>query len=198
MNQTIISGVITNDVTYGHSVMGEAFYEFILASKRKSETSDYIKIVISERIIKPELLIAGTTIRIEGEFHSMNYVDETGKRRLDLFVFAKDASIIDNDTEHENNIELEGFICREPSYRFTPKNRQITDLLLAVNRNYSKSDYVPVITWGRCAKYIKDYPVGTKVKLKGRLQSRIYHKQVDDTIQEYTAYEVSAMAINVV
>ena len=184
--------------------MGESFYIFDLEVARLSGNSDIIPITISERLILEKELEIGDKVAIEGQFRSYNSY-ENEKNRLILTVFAKDIKYLSEEDEENssekvsNEVTLIGYICKKPIYRQTPFGREISDILLAVNRAYNKSDYIPAIAWGRNARFCQNIEVGTKVKITGRVQSRNYEKKFEDgTTQTRTAYEVSISSLEIV
>lgn len=192
-NKVYLCGKVKTELRFSHEVMGEGFYEFDLEVPRLSGQMDDIPVTISERIIEKGQLDVGKTVGIFGQMRSYNkQVGE--KSKLILRVFAREIGIGDED--NPNYIELEGFVCKQPIYRTTPFGREICDLLIAVNRAYNKSDYIPAIAWGRNARYAADFKVGERILLCGRIQSRIYQKTLDDgSIEERVAYEVSISKI---
>lgn len=205
-NHIILVGKVTSDKVFSHEVYGERFYIFKMEIPRLSGTSDIIPITVSERLLTQDLNI-GEKIVVKGQFRSYNtYVDN--KNRLILTVFAKDiireSNFTDEQEEWEkqnisNEVVLNGYICKTPIYRQTPFKREIADLLLAVNRAYNKSDYIPCIAWGRNARYCQNMEVGTCVKIVGRVQSRIYEKKHEDgAVEERVAYEVSIGSMEIV
>lgn len=194
-NYIILSGQIVSDFTYSHQVYGEAFYSFLLCSKRLSDTYDTLPITISERLLIDIEAKTGSFITVTGQLRSYNNYSD-GKTHLILTVFAKDISINEEKTKDINNIQLNGFICKPPIYRTTPFGREIADILLAVNRAYNKSDYIPIICWGRNARYASNMEVGSNILITGRMQSRNYQKKTSDNeIIEKTAYEISVSKI---
>lgn len=194
-NRVILSGVITTEFEYDHEFFKEKFYKTYVSVPRMSDKSDIIPVIVSELILDMSKNYTGNYIEIEGEFRSYNQHDED-RAKLILFVFAKKIRFI---SHSENQIYLNGFIVKEPKYRITPLDREIADILIAVNRSYKKSDYIPCVVWGRNARHISQFPVGTEVKLEGRIQSREYIKNFDDGTQETRiAYEVSVSRIDVV
>lgn len=193
-----LSGQIVSEFTYSHQVYGEAFYSFMLRSKRLSDTYDTLPVTISERLLIDIEAKSGQFVSVSGQLRSYNSYSE-GKTHLILTVFAKDIKIIDEPANDINNIRLDGFICKEPIYRTTPFKREIADILLAVNRAYKKSDYIPIICWGRNAKYASTLEVGSNISVTGRMQSRIYHKKLSESESiEKTAYEVSVSKIELI
>lgn len=186
------SGKILEEPKFSHYILGEGFYELTLAVPRLSDEEDLIPVTVSERLI--ENIEAGEMIEVDGEFRSYNkYID--GKSKLVLTLFAKNLKKTDN-ANGINEISLTGFLCKPSVFRTTPFGREICDLLLAVNRSYSKSDYIPCIAWGRNARFVNGLNVGDKVTLEGRIQSRNYTKKLDDDkIVTKTAYEISISAI---
>lgn len=191
-NKVLLIGSIEQEPEYDHSIYDEGIYKLLLKVERKSENFDMIPILVSERLMNLSLLKQGTKIKITGKFNSFNK-HEGFKSKLILYVFAKDIEIVDVDTFDVNSIYLKGYLCKEPIYRKTPLGREITDILVAIDRNYNKSDYIPCIIWGRNAKYIhNNYTVGNIVSVEGRIQSRQYNKQQSDgTCITNTAYEIS-------
>ena len=187
-NKVQISGEVVSELTYSHEIMGENFYEATLKVDRLSDSYDLIPFTISDRLITNHNIAEGSKINIIGQFRSYNKIIDN-KNRLMLTVFARE--IADYDEENINIIELSGYICKEPTYRVTPFKREICDMLIAVNRQYNKSDYIPCIAWGRNARFSKNFEVGTKINILGRIQSRKYQKQIDDNVIEKIAYEVS-------
>ena len=188
-NQVILKGKCETRPTFSHSVMGEGFYEFILSVPRLSNETDFLPITISERIID-KLGDFSSEIGIVGQLRSYNKI-EGEKSKLILTIFARDIISAD-EVKFTNQINLTGFVCKEPIYRTTPFGREITDVLIAVNRSYNKSDYLPCIAWGRNARFTGDLEIGNKIELIGRIQSRKYTKKINDNeIITKTAYEVS-------
>ena len=193
-NKVYLKGEIVSEAKYSHEVYGEGFYEFTLRVPRLSEQSDVIPITISERLLGEKNLVKGTKISFYGQFRSFNkLVGE--KSKLMLTVFVRD--FLDEDEEANPNVtELTGYVCKQPMYRTTPFNREICDLLIAVNRAYDKSDYIPCIAWGRNARFVKEMAVGQKLSLSGRIQSREYTKKLPDGSSEIrVAYELSVNKI---
>ena len=188
---------------FSHEIYGESFYIFDLEVARLSGNADIIPITISERLILEKELEIGDRVSIEGQFRSYNSY-ENEKNRLILTVFAKDIKYLTEEEENptekvSNEVTLVGYICKKPIYRQTPFGREISDILLAVNRAYNKSDYIPAIAWGRNARFCQNIEVGTKVKIAGRVQSRNYEKKFEDgTTQTRTAYEVSISSLEIV
>lgn len=199
-NHIKLSGKITSEKVYSHEVYGEGFYSFNLEVQRLSGNADIIPITISERLITEVEIEIGKEIVIEGQFRSYNSY-EANKNRLILTVFAREISYLteENKPETPNMVELNGFLCKKPIYRQTPFGREIADILLAVNRAYNKSDYIPAIAWGRNARFCQNLEVGENVKIYGRVQSRTYEKKYEDgTTITKVAYEVSISRLEVV
>lgn len=192
-NMVTISGKIVSDMEFSHEVYGEGFYNFTLEVPRLSESSDIIPVTVSERLIARDKLEIGTFVEIEGQFRSYNSYNNEGNRLL-LTVFAREINFLEDETriKNPNQIYLNGFICKKPVYRTTPFGREITDILLAVNRPYNKSDYIPCIAWGRNARYSEGLRIGDNVKVWGRIQSREYQKKLESgEVVTKVAYEVS-------
>lgn len=197
-NSVSITGEIVGECVFSHSVYGEGFYTFQIASKRLSDQKDILPVTISERLISKESIILGNFVRIIGQLRSYNNYQANKMSRLVLTIFAREIEMMDGDSEFaENKIWLNGFICKEPIYRKTPFGREISDVLVAVNRAYHKSDYIPCIAWGRSARYIQNLEVGTKLAIEGRIQSRFYQKKINEVPEERVAYEVSVSKIEV-
>lgn len=193
-NKVYIAGTVVNQPKFSYEVFGEGFYEFDLEVKRLSDATDIIPVTVSERLLKEEDIKVGNKIAGTGQFRSYNKLVED-KSKLMLTVFIRELVPYD-ETINPNQIELTGFVCKEPIYRTTPFKREITDVLIAVNRSYNKSDYLPCIAWGRNAKFVKNLSVGDKLNMVGRIQSRVYQKRVDDQVFEKTAYEISLSKVS--
>ena len=198
-NQVSIIGEIVSDFQYSHEVYGEGFYMMEVSVRRLSDFVDYIPVMVSERIIDVEADYIGQLVYISGQFRSFNRHEER-KNRLVLSVFSRELEILDPDCDEDavNQIFLDGYICKEAIYRKTPLGREIADLLVAVNRSYGKSDYIPCICWGRNARFAAGFEVGTHVQIWGRIQSRDYVKKLSETqVEQRTAYEVSVSKIEI-
>ena len=218
-NYLTLVGKVTSEKRFSHEIYGESFYAFDLQIPRLSGSEDIIPITVSERLINDEMMQIGTRLLIKGQFRSYNSY-ENEKNRLILTVFAKDVKKLEEDEqEHKidengneviandfarkdivtNEVVLIGYICKKPIYRQTPFGREIADILLAVNRAYNKSDYIPSIAWGRNARFCQNLEVGTEVKIVGRIQSRKYEKKYEDgTVENKVAYEVSIGSLEIV
>ena len=195
-NYIKIVGSIFSNLEYSHEVFGEKFYEFFIEVPRLSETNDILPVIISERIINDINMDIGNHIVIEGQFRSYNrYEDDSNRLLLRIFVrdiYVPDETELEEMKRHPNEVFLNGYLCKETKFRTTPFGREITDMLIAVNRSYNKSDYIPCIAWGRNARYCEKLEVGDHIKLWGRIQSRKYQKKNEHDIYETkTAYEVS-------
>lgn len=200
-NRVTISGEIVSDFVFSHEVYGEKFYTAYLSAERISGTADVIPVMVSDRLIDITKEWKEQIVRISGQFRSYNKHEENRNRCL-LSVFARQFEVWGDDGEvrlyDENSISLDGYIRKQPVYRKTPLGREIVDLLLAVNRPYGKSDYLPCIVWGRNARFVSNLEVGTRIAIEGRIQSREYQKRINDTkTEKRTAYEVSISKINV-
>ncbi len=196
-NQVSIVGEIISDFQYSHEVYGEGFYMVEVAVSRLSNFSDYIPLMISERLIDTSQSYIGQKVYVTGQFRSYNRHEEL-KNRLVLSVFVREIEFIEEETEEmkSNQILLDGYICKDPIYRKTPLGREIADLLVAVNRSYGKSDYIPCICWGRNARFAARFEVGVHVQIWGRIQSREYVKRLnEDEVEKRIAYEVSVSKI---
>jgi len=196
-NNVELVGEIVSDFRFSHEVYGERFYLVDVAVKRMSETIDYLPLLISEYLIDVNTNHIGEIIHVTGQFRSYNRHEEL-KNRLVLSVFVLEIEFIEEETEEmkSNQILLDGYICKDPIYRKTPLGREIADLLVAVNRSYGKSDYIPCICWGRNARFAARFEVGVHVQIWGRIQSREYVKRLnEDEVEKRTAYEVSVSKI---
>ena len=195
-NYLHLSGILTDTPEYGHEVFGEKFYYATLSVPRLSGAEDLLPITLSERLMEDMTLSVGDKLCFEGQLRSYNKVVE-GAGRLLITGFAQ--RLLDPDTEENpNQVQLTGALCKPPSYRTTPFGREIADLMLAINRAYGKSDYIPCITWGRTARFASHLNVGDKVQLLGRFQSRAYQKQLGDgSVIDKMAYEVSVARLSI-
>ena len=206
-NYLTLVGRVTGEKKFSHEIYGERFFIFNLSIARLSGNADIIPITVSERLITDEMLQEGKKILVKGQFRSNNSY-ENERNKLILTVFAKDVIEVEENEEDSdivkkesitNEVVLIGFICKKPIYRQTPFGREIADILLAVNRAYNKSDYIPCIAWGRNARFSQNLEVGTKVKVVGRVQSREYEKKYEDGTSEVkVAYEVSIGSLEIV
>lgn len=210
-NYLTLVGKVTGEKEFSHEIYGERFYTFKLGIPRLSGNQDIIPITISERLIGEDTLQEGKKLLVKGQFRSYNSY-ENERNRLILTVFAKDVIEVEEDENQEeeeneivkkdtitNEVVLVGYLCKKPIYRQTPFGREISDILLAVNRAYNKSDYIPCISWGRTARFCQNLEVGSQVKVVGRVQSRMYEKKYEDgTVQNRIAYEVSVGSLEVI
>ena len=189
-NRVFLMGEIVSEATFSHEVYGEGFYEFYVKVMRLSGQADILPVTVSERLIEGNHLHVGATLCALGQFRSYNKL-EGGRSRLMLTVFVREI-LSAAPASNPNSIVLSGYICKPPVYRTTPFNREIADLLVAVNRAYNKSDYIPCIAWGRNARFVQNLKVGDRIALSGRIQSREYVKRLSETQSvTMTAYEVS-------
>jgi len=190
-NKVYIEGIIVSELSFSHEMYGEGFYNFNVEVPRLSETADILPVTVSERLFASMDMSSGQKIKVEGQLRSYNkFID--GANRLILTIFARDIKPIEEISKSPNQIFIEGFICKSPIYRTTPFGREITDLLVAVNRPYNKSDYIPAIAWGRNARFSSTLTIGSHIKVWGRVQSREYEKKLsEDNSIKKTAYEVS-------
>lgn len=186
-NNAILTGTIIKKPVLDHKTHEKNFYKMIVSSKRLSGIADEIPVIFSEDIF--DVNKANGRITVRGSYRSFNFHGDDGKSHLLLFVLA--SHITPANGPDRNDLTLSGTICKPTAYRKTPKGREITDFFIAVNRNFGKSDYIPGICWEKNAAFMKEQPVGTKVKVKGRIQSRVYLKKTESEEKEMTAYEVS-------
>ena len=192
-NQVSVAGEVISEFTFSHEVFGEGFYLLDVLVSRLSNSSDVIPVMVSERLIDVKTDYRGKFVEVSGQFRSYNR-HEDSKNRLVLSVFAREITITDEESEDSkpNYIFLDGFVCKPPVYRKTPLGREIADILLAVNRPYGKSDYIPCICWGRNARFAETFVVGGHIQVWGRIQSREYQKKINDSeFEKRVAYEVS-------
>ena len=192
-NRVSVIGTIVSGFTFSHAVFGEGFYLVDLSVNRLSEQADVIPLMVSERLIDVTADYVGRTLEAIGQFRSYNR-HEGSKNRLVLSVFVREINFMEEFTDYTktNQIFLDGYLCKDPIYRKTPLGREIADLLVAVNRPYGKSDYIPSIAWGRNARYASGFAVGTRLLIWGRVQSREYTKKLNDAeCEKRVAYEVS-------
>lgn len=195
-NEIKLLGTILTKPTYSHEVSEEKFYTFFLSTRRKSNIFDIIPITINKRLMEEQALDIGNKVFIQGQFRSKNLMVD-GKSKLLLTAFAKtieEAPLPDD----INTIELVGTICKPPIYRITPLKREIADVLIATNRTYNKSDYIPCIAWEGNARLVSGLKVGDTITIKGRIQSRKYNKEINGEMQEKTAYEISINDIQII
>lgn len=193
-NKAELTGDISSDFVYSHESFGENFYKFKVTVPRLSKSEDCINVTASETLIKANNYDIGDRVSVSGQFRSYNNYSGEGSK-LVLTLFAK-AMCMAEEEEYKNTVELDGFLCKSPTYRTTPFGREITDILLAVNRNHNKSDYLPCIVWGRNARIAAQFVVGDHIKLWGRMQSRQYQKKLEDeSVVNKIAYEISVNKI---
>ena len=190
-----LCGAVLSELKFSHKTYGEIFYTFVLGIERRSGYIDEINIMLSESLIFDNTPRPGDYVEIKGQVRTYNELSE-GRNKLNVVVFAKEIYMSENFGYNENYVYLEGFLCKEPLKRTSPLGREICDLMLAVNRMYNKSDYIPCIAWGRNAGYAESLGVGTKLSVEGRIQSREYRKKLEDGTSEVRkAFEVSIVKI---
>lgn len=199
-NQVTIMGEVVSDFTFSHEIFGEGFYMVDVEVARLSDSADVIPLMVSERLLDVTQSYIGQYISVSGQFRSYNRHEER-KNRLVLSLFAREIEFVDEieESSKTNQIFLDGYICKEPIYRKTPLGREIADLLLAVNRPYGKSDYIPCICWGRNARYASGFEVGARCKVWGRIQSREYMKKIaEEQLEKRVAFEVSVSKLEII
>ncbi len=197
-NCVTLIGIVVSDFTFSHEVFGEGFYRFDLEVSRLSENTDILPITVSERLFDRKICGIGTCVKLTGQIRSYNnYVESENRNKLVLTIFVKDIAILDEiPDENPNDVYLNGYICKPPNYRTTPFGREIADILLATNRSYNKSDYIPCIAWGRNSRFASKLKVGDNIGIRGRMQSRVYQKKLnDEEVLEKMAFEVSISKI---
>ncbi|AOT68836.1 single-stranded DNA-binding protein [Geosporobacter ferrireducens] len=199
-NVVTVLGEVDSDLRFSHEMYGEGFYTLDIKVPRLSDHSDVLPVTVSERILVDLNLTLGTMVKVDGQLRSYNkYMD--GSNKLVLTIFARDMTIYSGEEElkNPNQIFLNGYICKHPVYRTTPFGREITDMLVAVNRPYNKSDYIPCIAWGRNARFSEKLKVGDHIKIWGRVQSREYQKRLnEEELITKMAYEVSISKMEIV
>lgn len=202
-NNITLAGVVEKEPEYSHEVLGEGFYVFMLKCSRTSGNKDTLPVMISDRLTDIREIKVGQVVTVSGQIRSFNRHIDDVKSKLILSVFARELKILTQDAtelsfeEDINTVILDGFVCKPPIYRCTPKGRKIADILVAVNRPYGKSDYIPCIAWGRNARFAGGLEVGEHIRIQGRFQSREYAKKISDNeIETRVAYEVSVSRID--
>jgi len=195
-----IIGRITSDFAFSHEVFGEGFYHFTVEAPRLSEVTDILPMTISERLFDRNQFPPGTVVYVSGQIRSYNsYVEAEHRNKLVLTIFVKELDLAVPEGQNPNEAYINGFICKAPIYRTTPFGREICDLLVAVNRSYNKSDYIPCIAWGRNARYAGSLNTGDNILILGRMQSRVYQKKHESgEVEDRTAYEVSITKLDAV
>lgn len=200
-NMAFISGTVYGFPVYSHSVYGEKFYTFDIETERTSGSVDLLPVIASERTVDIDALCPGDIVSVRGEIRSYN-LKCAEKTRLVLNVFARSVQMVErveaDENGSNNSICLDGYICKPPTYRETPMGRELSDAIVAVNRAYGKSDYIPCIFWGRNARFTSQLLVGSRVKLSGRFQSREYRKNIGDVTEIRTAFELSVGSLEVI
>ncbi len=201
-NSIILTGTVVKEPEYSHEVFGEGYYVFIINCSRKSGNKDVLPVMISDRLVDIREIKAGQAVMVLGQIRSFNRHIDDVKSKLILSVFARELEILAQDAtelpfeENINTVMLDAYICKLPIYRCTPKGREIADILVAVNRPYGKSDYIPCIAWGRNARFAGGLEVGEHIQIQGRFQSREYTKKISDNeVETRIAYEVSVSKI---
>ncbi len=190
-----LCGAVISDLEFSHKTYGEIFYTFVLGIERRSGYVDEINVMISERLIYDTPPQMNCYVEVKGQVRTYNEIVD-GKNKLNVVVFAREISLCEDFAYHENYIWLEGFLCKPPVKRTSPLGREICDMMVAVNRMYNKSDYIPCIAWGRNAGYAESLSVGTKLFIEGRIQSREYKKKLPGgDVELRKAFEVSVLKL---
>lgn len=197
-NQAIVAGEVISDFQFSHEIFGEGFYKLRIKVKRLSDAFDEIPLLVSDRLVDVNQNCIGKKLEAKGQFRSYNK-HENEKNHLILSLFVRELEWIDSYENHKPNyIMLDGYICKEPIYRMTPLGREICDILLAVNRAYGKSDYIPCICWGRNARFAGSLEIGAHIQVLGRIQSRKYQKKIgENEVISRTAYEISVNKLEI-
>lgn len=197
-NVAVLHGIVAGEAKFSHDIYGEGFYSFNVSVERLSNSYDDIPVMVSERLLSLENIKMGRKITVFGQFRSYNDTGANKKNRLVLSFFVREIELDKEFNGNSNFVELDGYLCKPPIFRTTPSGREIADVLLAVNRSYNKSDYIPCIVWGRNARYCSNLKVGTQIKIDGRIQSRKYQKRYDSgEVETKVAYEVSVSKLAV-
>ena len=201
-NKAYMIGKIAKKPVFSHEVYGEGFYIFYIEAPRKSGNVDTLPVVVSERLVDINRLDVDRTVVINGQIRSYNQHIDGTHSHLILSIFAREIDILEDveiPLDTNNSIEIVGHLRKAPTYRTTPQGREVCDIMMAVNRAYGKSDYIPCITWGRTAKFVGHLPVGTHIEMTGRFQSRPYTKKIsEDEIENRVAYEVSVGRVEII
>ena len=197
-NQAIVAGEVITEFQFSHEIFGEGFYTLKIQVRRLRDATDEIPLLVSERLVDVTKNYIGRKLEAKGQFRSYNK-HESEKNHLILSLFVRELEWIDSyENRKPNYIMLDGYICKEPVYRMTPLGREICDILLAVNRAYGKSDYIPCICWGRNARFAGNLEIGSHIQVLGRIQSRKYQKKVgENQIISRTAYEISVNKLEI-
>lgn len=202
-NNITLIGVVEKEAEYSHEVFGEGYYIFMIKCSRTSGNEDVLPVMISDRLTDIKEIKVGQAVAVLGQIRSFNKHTDNMKSKLILTVFAREFEVLTQVSEEFNTnintniVVLDAYICKPPIYRCTPKGREIADILVAVNRPYGKSDYIPCIAWGRNARFAGGLEVGEHIQIQGRFQSREYTKKISDNeIETRVAYEVSVSKIN--
>lgn len=193
-NYITIRGSLLELPVFSHENHGRRFYRFTLEVARLSGTLDLLPVIAEEQLISALDPCGGEMLTVTGQIRSHNRRTETSRQLL-IFIFA--TGIVAEDGESINDVILEGLLCREPTYRRTPLGREICDVMLAVPRAFRRADYLPCILWGRTAQEIARCHTRDRIRICGRLQSRVYTKLTESGSVERTAYEVSALSAEI-
>lgn len=202
-NNITLIGVVEKEAEYSHEVFGEGYYIFMIKCSRTSGNEDVLPVMISDRLTDIKEIKVGQAVAVLGQIRSFNKHTDNMKSKLILTVFAREFEVLTQVSEEFNTnintniVVLDAYICKPPIYRCTPKGREIADILVAVNRPYGKSDYIPCIAWGRNARFAGGLEAGEHIQIQGRFQSREYTKKISDNeIETRVAYEVSVSRID--
>ncbi len=189
-NRGILVGTVAGEPTFSHENHGEDYYRLTLQVSRLSGVEDILHVIVSRTLLEECPAADGDQVEVTGEVRSYNNRSGQGSK-LQIFLFAHQLALTGE--LPRNDVQLTGALCRPPVYRRTPMGREICDLLLAVNRRYGQSDYLPCIAWGSLARQCREMEVGDRISFSGRLQSRNYVKVIDGTEEKRTAFEISIM-----
>lgn len=192
LNQIMLRGRVAGRAVFSHAGHDETFYRFPLAVERLSGNEDVLNIQFSRRLLPPEKITVDEHLEVRGSLRTFNNKSGVGAK-LVITVLAQE--IVPTTDDHANVLTLVGTICRRGEPRRTPLGREICDFTLAVNRRYGRSDYLPCIAWGSMAQRCGAMEVGRRLRLDGRLQSRVYTKQLGNRSEERVAFECSAMSL---
>lgn len=190
VNTITLRGSLCQLPSYSHENHGRHFWRFTLEVPRLSGAIDLLPVIAEEALVMGLDPNGGQMITVTGQIRSHNQRSETGRHLL-IFVFA--TTVVAEDGDPVNEVVLEGPLCKEPTFRKTPLGREICDAMLAVPRAFHRADYLPCILWGRTAHEISTCHTRDRIRIQGRLQSRVYTKLTEEGAFERTAYEISAL-----
>lgn len=191
-NEVTCCGVVVDEPIVDYSFRDESFYSLCIKVNRRSDTSDYIDVLVSTRIVDGGSLKIGTPVKVVGELRSYSDKNNKVKQRLKLQLFADSVEVMEDDADTSvNSVNLTGYICREVYEKSTRSNVRLGYCMLAVNRNYGKASYIPILLWGRDSVYVKNLGVGKEIEITGRVQSRTYNDRANNELVKVLEVSVS-------